>query len=163
MKLHITRINSKPATRKDGSLVLTKTGKQMYKVGIQTAEFGDIWLNGLVPFNPDRWEGSEQELVVSDTQYGKEFKLPPRDAAVPSQTPPAEGLGEVKLSITNIHRKLDDLNRKVDSIIGHLTGMDPLDRASDGSPLPNFDRKLDNEPLVEEEHLEQLAKEYATK
>lgn len=147
MKYHITKLNSKPATRKDGTFVLTRNGSQMYKVGIQTAEHGDKWLNGLLPFNPDRWEGSEQELVVEvDPKWGLQFELPPREKA-PEQTKPTEGLGEIKLSILNIHRKLDQ-------IINHLSGENRLDRTSDGTPLPSFDTK-------EVEQLEQLAKEHA--
>lgn len=83
MKYHITSVSSKPSVRKDGSAVLTKSGKQMFSVGIKTAELGDVWLSGLMPFNPDRWEGTEQEIEVYDEEYNgktyKKFKLPPRE------------------------------------------------------------------------------------
>lgn len=62
---------------------LNKWGRKTWKTGILTAEFGDTWLSGWLPFPPDRWEGTEQDIVVEDKEYNgkmyKNFKLPPKE------------------------------------------------------------------------------------
>lgn len=80
-KVHITR------TKIEGPK-LDKNNKQYYKVGIQTRENGQQWYNSnYFPFNPDRWEGSEQDVILFDEEYqGKtyqKFKLPPREGGRP--------------------------------------------------------------------------------
>ena len=62
-----------------------KNGKNYWSVGIQTRENGEKWFNcNYFPFNPDRWEGTEQDVILYDEEYqGKmysKFKLPPRES-----------------------------------------------------------------------------------
>jgi hypothetical protein len=157
MKVHITKIGVlKPSTKKDGTAITSRAGKQLFDVGIQTAEFGDVWINNkFMPFHPERWEGTVQELEIYDEDFNgktyKKFKLPPQNQtsqAAPEPTQPAQGWGKVELSIANLHRK-------VDSIIDHLSGDRRLDATSDGSPMPNFD--IDDEV----KHFETLASQNA--
>lgn len=78
-KLTITKVNYTDK-KKDGSPILNKWGKPTYKTGIQTNEYGDTWINGFLPFPPDKWEGTQQELeITDDPKWGKQFKLPPRE------------------------------------------------------------------------------------
>lgn len=76
-KVHITRCKIEGPK-------LDKNNKQYWKVGIQTRENGEQWFNSnYFPFNPDRWEGTDQEVILYDEEYQgktyKKFKLPPRE------------------------------------------------------------------------------------
>lgn len=65
MKYHITKV-SFTDKKKDGSQILNKWGKVSYRVGLKVKEYGDRWVNGFTPFPPDRWENTEQELVITE-------------------------------------------------------------------------------------------------
>ena len=68
---------------KEGKPYISKTGKPFFLVGIQTNEYGSDYLNGIMPFNPDKWEGSTQDLITFDEEYNgkvsRKFTLPPRE------------------------------------------------------------------------------------
>jgi len=122
MLFNITAVNYKGPEK-------NKWGKDSWKVGIQTAETGDKWMNGFLPFAPDRWKGTQQELLVEDKEVGgvvyKNFKLPPREEKSPYAKPQAP-----VVDIT--------LHQKLDKIIDHLSGVRPLNRTSDGGAMPDF-------------------------
>ncbi len=84
MKVTITRVKVDTQTKDGRPLISSKSGKPYFKVGIQTNEYGATWLNGLMPFNPDRWQNTTQELEVYDEEYQgktyKKFKLPPHES-----------------------------------------------------------------------------------
>lgn len=82
-KVTITRVTVSDKTKDNRPLISSKSGKPYFKVGIQTNEYGATWINGLMPFNPDRWENSVQDLEIYDEEYQgkiyKKFKLPARE------------------------------------------------------------------------------------
>ena len=82
-KVKITQVYA-TNKKKDGTEIKTKFGKTSWRVGIKTAQHGDQWLNGFLPFNPDNWEGTEQGLIIEKGEFnGQEqlnFRLPPRSS-----------------------------------------------------------------------------------
>ena len=82
-KVKITQVYS-TNKKKDGTEIKTKTGKTSWRVGIRTAQHGDQWLNGFLPFNPDSWEGTEQSLIIEEGEFNGQkqlnFRLPPRNS-----------------------------------------------------------------------------------
>lgn len=67
--------------KKDGTPILSKFGKVSYKVGLKTKEY-EGYINGFLPFAPDKWEGTTQSLeITDDPKWGKQFKLPPKAGA----------------------------------------------------------------------------------
>ena len=80
MQITISKI-SYTDKKKDGTSCISKNGKPFYKVGIQTNEFGDTWINGLIFDNPPTWkEGDKIDLIIKDEEYNgitsKKFELP---------------------------------------------------------------------------------------
>jgi len=84
-KLHITKVTATDK-KADGTQIINKFGKQSWRVGILTNEYGNTWLNGFLPFNPDKWANSVQELEVYEEEYQgkmqKKFKLPSKNDAI---------------------------------------------------------------------------------
>lgn len=76
-KLKVTRISATD-TKKDGTKLEGKYGTY-YRVGIQTEEYGEQWLNGFSNQMPTFEAGDTIEVVVSTTEWnGKEqlnFKI----------------------------------------------------------------------------------------
>lgn len=109
-KVTITKVSISD-TDKAGNKLINKFGKPYYKVGIKTNEYGDTFINGLMPFSPDRWEGTTQEVEVFDEEYNgktyKKFKLPPRAGGTSPE------------AIMGINRKLDTIITKLDQILGN--------------------------------------------
>lgn len=131
MKTKIVKI-ARYTTKKDGSPLTTSEGKPYTSVRIQVPEYGDKWVSGFGNQANASWEaGSEVEIEVEQKGEYLNFTMPKKEVRV-------EGVGELKLSMTNLHRKID-------SIINHLSGENRLDRTSDGSPMPNFDVPTDAE------------------
>ena len=82
MKIHVKKASFMDK-KKDGTALIGKNGKPYFRVGLITTEFGDTWVNGFLPFPPDKWEGSEQELEITEETYQgkvqKKFSLPNRN------------------------------------------------------------------------------------
>lgn len=75
IKVHILKVKVDDKDKAGNLLISKKYGKPFYKVGIQTQEFGNDWLNGLMNFPPNNWEGTEQEIEQYDEDYqGKTYK-----------------------------------------------------------------------------------------
>lgn len=115
--------------KKDGSECRTKQGKTFYKVGIKTNEHGDEWINGLVfDAPPTDWEGKTMELDIKEEEYqGKtslKFELPRK--------------GKNFADIEQLKTTLGKMDYKLDTIIKHLSKVEPLDRTSDGGEMPPF-------------------------
>lgn len=129
MKVHIVSVNGKPAAKKDGTPITSKSGKPLFQVGIKTQEFGETWLNGLMPFNPDRWAGTEQELEVYDEEWQgrtfKKFKLPPRDAQ--------------QKTVVQENFTLRRMEEKLDRILHHFKLTTPDEIRNMPAMEPNFD------------------------
>jgi len=81
-KLKIVKVSA-TNLKKDGTPILSKYGKPAWRVGIQTTQYGQTWINGFLPFNPSTWEGTEQELIITDGEFNgqpqKKFELPKKD------------------------------------------------------------------------------------
>lgn len=133
-RVTITRVSTSD-TDKNGNKLINKFGKPYYKVGIKTNEYGDTFINGLMPFNPDRWEGTTQELEIFDEEYNgktyKKFKLPPRQG------------GAAPAVFLEINRKLDHiitlLSKKDGVKAADLVADESKEPTSDGKPQPDFD------------------------
>ena len=83
MKYKIKRV-SVSDKKKDGSPLLTKNGNPFLKVGIQVAEHGENWINGLYFASTCPWqEGSEVELIIKDEEFNgvtrKVFEIPKKE------------------------------------------------------------------------------------
>lgn len=126
-KLTITKVSSSDKS-KDGKPLINKFGKPFFKVGIQTNEYGSTWLNGLMPFSPDRWEGTTQELEVYDEEYQgktyKKFKLPPRDKGGMSDAQYQTILAEIRAVNANVLILLGEIRDK--------------GKTSEGDKVPDF-------------------------
>lgn len=89
MKIKITKVTYTD-TKKDGTKCIDKNSKPFYKVGIQTQEHGDQWINGLVFGEPPTWQaGEEVELDIKEEEYqgtkSLKFDLPTKSSAVNSE------------------------------------------------------------------------------
>lgn len=129
MKLTLTKV-SVSDTKKDGSKLETKDGKPFFKVGLQTKEFADQWINGLVFGDRPTWkEGDEVDLIVEDEVYNgvkrKKFEIPKKS-------------DQTLREINDLAIKVGKTHALVEKIYKHLSGEDRLDRNSDGSRIPNF-------------------------
>jgi len=72
-KLTLTRI-SVTDKKKDGTVLENQYGK-FYRVGIQTVEYGDVWINGFSS-KPVTWqEGDVVELEVSKEEWNGQEQL----------------------------------------------------------------------------------------
>lgn len=82
MKYKVTKVFATD-TKKDGTKMVSKFGKPQWRVGLKLQEFGDVWVNGFMPFNPDKWENTEQELIIEDGVFNgqpqKSFTLPKKE------------------------------------------------------------------------------------
>lgn len=80
-KVTLTRI-AVTDKRKDGTILEGKYGK-FYRVGIQTKEYGEEWINGFSNTSVEWAEGDVMELDISKEEWnGKEqlkFKLPKKE------------------------------------------------------------------------------------
>jgi len=77
-KLILTKVSS-TNKKKDGTTLEGKFGT-FYRVGIQTEQYPDKWINGFSNNEPEWKEGDEVELEISTEEYmGEEqlkFKIP---------------------------------------------------------------------------------------
>jgi len=121
--------------KKDGTKIVNKWGKPSYRTSLITKEFGpNVWVSGFLPFPPDKWEGTTQELEIYEEEYNgniqKKFKLPPK-------TPQGVDISPLVARLQAIETLLSDIH-------GHLSGNRRLDRNrrpdrnSDGSLPPDF-------------------------
>jgi hypothetical protein len=102
-KVNITKVSA-TNKKKDGTEIKDNWGKTKWRVGIQTKEYGDTWINGFLAFEP-KWEGTEQELIITDSEYNgkpqKNFELPKKDDKV------VEMLSQVLTKLGHLHAKVD--------------------------------------------------------
>lgn len=85
MNYHITKVYS-TNTKKDGTPIVNKFGKPMWRVGLKVQEHGDVWVNGFLSFDPKDWEGKEKEIIITETfdsvvhKNILKFEVPRKDA-----------------------------------------------------------------------------------
>ena len=134
----VTKVNYSDK-KTDGTPLINKFGKPYFKVGIQTKEYGDTWINGLCNFAPKDWEGQAKELEIYDEEYnGKTYKK----FKVPSS---GRGGGMTQEQFERIMAAIEQNHTLLKRVIG---GVQEIYRkvnddglTSDGSPMPNFDPK----------------------
>lgn len=84
MQLTLTRVTATD-TDKQGNELKGKYGP-FWRVGIQTAEFPDTWINGFTKKKPEWKEGDVVELDVRDEEYNgkmqKKFSFPKKETGV---------------------------------------------------------------------------------
>ena len=83
MTYTIKRITTS-TTKRDGTALIDKKGRPFLKVGLQVAEHGEQWVNGLFFGTQVPWkEGEKVDLVISKETYnGKEqlkFEIPRKE------------------------------------------------------------------------------------
>lgn len=123
-KVHVRKINFTDTTR-DGKKITSKFGKPVWKVGMQTNEH-EGWINGFLPFQPDKWEGTDQQVdIYDDPKWGKSFKLPPRE--------PKGGMTEEQWGLLN--RKLDTILTEIKLIRGSGKSWTPTVADMDFTPV----------------------------
>ena len=97
--------------KKDGTPILSKFNKPAWRVGLQVSEYGDIWINGFLPFAPDRWENTEQEIEIYDEEYQgvkqKKFRLPSKEDKIGKQ------LEEINGRVLKTMLMVEELGRKL--------------------------------------------------
>lgn len=97
--------------RADGSILTTKNGNPFYKVGIQVAEHGDQWINGLVFEAKPIWkEGDKVDLEIKDREFNGVTKKEFTFASKPSGS---------KMQSEAILVKLQVLENKIDELIAY--------------------------------------------
>lgn len=118
MKVHITKCTFTDK-KKDGSTIKNKYGKTAWRVGIKTQEWGDRWINGFLPFAPDRWNGTEQELEVTEVfdEYTQDKKL---KFELPKKAPPGGIDQSTKDQLLRIEMSLASLKTGVERVIALL-------------------------------------------
>src|SRR3990167_5694829 len=116
--------------KKDGTQIFSKFGKPTWRVGIQVPEYGEKWGNGFLPFAPDRWEGTEQEIEFYEEEYQGvkqlKFRLPSKEDKIGKQ-------------LEEINGRLVKINIGIQQILSHLQ---PKKEEVDYPPFqgePNFD------------------------
>jgi hypothetical protein len=78
MKVTHTRVY-RTTTKKDGTPLITKTGKPYESVRIQTVQHGDRWLSGFGSPVTDQWkDGQEVEITVTPSGQYLNFSVPSR-------------------------------------------------------------------------------------
>lgn len=128
-KLTLTKI-SVSDTNKEGQKLVSKNGKPFYKVGIQTAQHAEKWLNGLVFGDRPNWqEGDEVELAWGEEEYNGvkrlKFEIPKKE-------------DKTLVELNGMAIKIGVIQNDVKKIIDHLSGVRRLDLNSDGSEGPKF-------------------------
>ena len=94
----------------DGTPLISRANKPFLKVGIQVAEYGETWINGLWFDGPCPWkEGDKVQLVIKDEEYNgkisKKFELPRKEDK-------QNKLNEQILnSLTSLHLKIDAIGQ----------------------------------------------------
>lgn len=78
-KLTLTKVYTSDK-KKDGTPLKTTAGKPFWKVAIKTDKYGEEWMSTLC-FDKESnlmslKEGDEVTIIVTENEYGKEFKLP---------------------------------------------------------------------------------------
>ena len=123
-KVTITKFSATDK-KKDGTDCVTKHGKKFWKAGIQTKEYGEEWLNGLI-FKEVNWvEGDVVDIEVKKEEYnGKEslkFRVPKSEevdqaekdakiAELEAKLAKAEGKDESTEESTEEEKSDDDIN-----------------------------------------------------
>jgi len=80
-KIKLTRI-AVTDKKKDGTVLENQYGK-FYRVGLQSEEYGDVWINGFSSKPVDWQEGDVIEVEIFKEEYNGEeqlkFKLPSKE------------------------------------------------------------------------------------
>lgn len=112
MKLYITKCTYTDK-KKDGTQIQNKWGKVAYRVGLRTNEYGTRWINGFLPFVPNRWEGSEQELDITEEEYNGQkqlrFALPNKDKQRD------EKIAAIETTIFNLEKRIFAIEHNADN------------------------------------------------
>jgi len=109
-KIKITKVSA-TNLKKDGTPILTHFGKPAWRVGIQTEQYGQTWINGFLPFSPIDWEGKEMELSITEKEWNgqmqKNFELPKKDDKV------IEMLSELLTKVGRLNANVEYLKDKL--------------------------------------------------
>ena len=128
MKYKVTKVFATD-TKKDGTKMINKWGKPQWRVGLQLEGMGDEWINGFLPFNPDRWEGSEQELILEEEEYNgekrKKFSTP-KTGGIPNE------------AVMRIEKYVAHTNDMVNRIYKHLGIEDVPKTGNTDLPYPEY-------------------------
>jgi hypothetical protein len=115
--------------KKDGTEIVNKWGKTSWRTGIQTQEYGDTWINGFLPFPPDRWEGTEQTIEIYDEEWNgekrKAFKLPSKETGT-------------NVEVGFLKEKVNKHDEQIKRILAHLeleTQNEHVESIRDEEPL----------------------------
>ena len=109
MKEYIIKRVSVSDKKADGGELITKNGKPFLKVGIQVAEYGERWANGLYFAPTCPWqEGSKETLKIFEEDYQGKMQL---KWEMPKQD---DKLEEVKNAITKLNIRVSALEAKLE-------------------------------------------------
>jgi len=93
----------------------SREGKPYVSLGLQTNEYGDVWLNGFGNKSNEHWkEGDEVEIEIKKVVKGDREYLN-------FDTPKKEDVNTAAVQTT-----LGKINYKLDMIIAHLSGKTKL-------------------------------------
>ena len=110
----------------------SKAGKDYVSLGIQVddSQYRDTWINGFGNKDNEHWKvGDEVEITISQKVVGGKTYLN-------FESPKTSQKGEIELGF--LRQDLTKINQKLDQIINHLSESEPLNRTSDGSPMPKL-------------------------
>ncbi|MDZ4228262.1 MAG: hypothetical protein U1E54_03375 [Candidatus Levybacteria bacterium] len=128
-KITLTQV-TRLTTNKDGSPLKTRDGRPYTRLLLKCKEYAQQSISMFDNEQTKDWkEGMEVELNIEKVKVGdREFlngSLPKKEDKTNAE------IAALGFSIAN-------LNRKVDSIINHLSGKDRLDTTSTGDKIPDF-------------------------
>lgn len=107
MKTYTLTKVSATDSKKDGSKLINKFGKTYWRVGIQTTEHPNEWINGFMNAKPEWKEGDTVELEVTESMYNdklqKSFAIPKKEDQM------VEGIEMIQNRIVGINLKLDKI------------------------------------------------------
>lgn len=150
MKHTISAVVGVFATKKDGTALMTKTGKPYKKATLKFTETGDKLVSSMVwDGNPDPKVGDVLEGEVTSREYNGntyyDFK----------QATKASKVVEMEFSIANI-------NRKLDQVIAFLKEKYPPNGTgltSAGTPVPDFKANTPEQSKVTEQLMDEYENE----
>lgn len=144
MKYTISTVVGVFATKKDGTPLMTKTGKPYKKATVKFSEMGDKMIGMMVwSGNPDPAVGAILEGEVESREYKGNTYYDFKEAKK------ANRVAELEFSIANIDRKLNQ-------IVEFLKVKFPPNGAgltSAGTPVPNFEKQT---PEQEKENAQKM-------
>lgn len=108
----------------------SREGKPYVSLSIKAKEYGDKYLSGFGNKQNESWKEGDTVEVAEVATKGEYLNF-----EMPKTSKESADAG----MLADIRNRQASMEIKIDKIVKHLSGVDRLDRTSDGKPMPNFD------------------------